>query len=795
MAKRHVRGQTRGKKAAGNSRVQQEGAPSLLAHAASRFRSPLAYVLGAVAAAALLAAAAAIWLRSDRPGPLPADVILAAYDPQVPLGQLTIHYPFDGSVFPPGIAPPSFRWEDGNRQSDAWLVHLRFAADEEGIVVERSLPEWKPSEEQWQAIQNRCVDAPAEVTVLGICRAQPDRASSSAQITIRTSADEVGAPIFYREVNLPFRDAVNDPSQIRWRLGDVASSEPPPVILKDLPVCGNCHSFSADGKVLGMDVDYANDKASYAILPVSDEMVLDRSKIISWSDYEPEDGQATFGLLSQVSPDGKYVASTIKDGSVFIPRPDLAFSQLFFPIKGIVGIYSREHDRIRPLPGADDPQLVQSNPVWSPDGKWIVFARSKRYRAEGSGLLTPEECKVFTHGGETFLFDLYRVPFNGGEGGRAEPLPGASRNGRSNYFPRYSPDGKWIVFCQAKTFMLLQPDSALYIIPSEGGEARRLRCNTSRMNSWHSWSPNGKWLVFSSKIFSPYTQLFLTHIDQQGNSTPPVLLETFTSADRAANIPEFVAAAQGSIRGIREQFLDDHSYVRQAQTNLQFEDPERAEASYRKALALNPKNIAAMFNLGGVLVDRGRVAEALDWFRAVLELAPDNFEAHLALGIQSMNLDRHAEAVASLEEAVRLRPDYSPARYYLGMAFQGQGKFEQSLEQYARILEADPDSTPALAQAAFVRATCPQRALRDYDAAVQMAERACELTEFNDPEFLATLGRVYAEVGRRPEAIKASRQAVDVARRSGREDFARRVERDFFEYWRQGTAPAARPQR
>lgn len=72
----------------------------------------------------------------------------------------------------------------------------------------------------------------------------------------------------------------------------------------------------------------------------------------------------------------------------------------------------------------------------------------------------------------------------------------------SNYFARFSPDGKWIVFCKAKSFMLLQPDSELYIVPAQGGEARRLRCNTSRMNSWHSWSRNGKWLVFSSKARS-----------------------------------------------------------------------------------------------------------------------------------------------------------------------------------------------------------------------------------------------------------------------------------------------------
>ena len=61
------------------------------------------------------------------------------------------------------------------------------------------------------------------------------------------------------------------------------------------------------------------------------------------------------------------------------------------------------------------------------------------------------------------------MPFNSGKGGKAEPLAGATENGMSNFFARYSPDGRWIVFCQAASFMLLQPDSRLYIMPAGGG--------------------------------------------------------------------------------------------------------------------------------------------------------------------------------------------------------------------------------------------------------------------------------------------------------------------------------------
>ena len=250
--------------------------------------------------------------------------------------------------------------------------------------------------------------------MIGVKAGRPVKVVSAATIAVQISQDPVEAPLFYREVNLPFIDAVTDPSKIRWRFGSISSPQPPPVILTGLPVCGNCHSFTRDGRTLAMDVDYANSKGSYVITPVKPQIVLATSDIITWDDYQKEDGEQTFGLLSQMSPDGRYVVSTVKDKSVFVPMPDLAFSQLFFPIKGILCVYDRQTRTFRALPGADDPAYVQSNPSWSPDGKYIVFARAKAYdlkntKGQGKVLLTREECKEFVEDGKPFLFDLYRV--------------------------------------------------------------------------------------------------------------------------------------------------------------------------------------------------------------------------------------------------------------------------------------------------------------------------------------------------------------------------------------------------
>jgi Tol biopolymer transport system component len=97
---------------------------------------------------------------------------------------------------------------------------------------------------------------------------------------------------------------------------------------------------------------------------------------------------------------------------------------------------------------------------------------------------------------------------------------------------------------------MLQPDSELYIIPAAGGTPRRMRCNRKRFNSWHSFSPNGRWMLFTSKVNSDFTEIFLTHIDENGMDSVPVCLSRFSDDHMAANVPEFVDLSAKAMRRI-----------------------------------------------------------------------------------------------------------------------------------------------------------------------------------------------------------------------------------------------------
>jgi tetratricopeptide (TPR) repeat protein len=696
---------------------------------------------------------------------------------------LAIQHPIAGAVMPSNFPAPMVLWTTKAGATDQFVAG--FIAGERKWLFEGILPPWKPAEADWREIKQAAQGGGVELILAAYHADRPGELTARAKTRFRVSAETLSDPLFYREVNLPFSEAVKDPSKIRWRFGPLDEGTPP-VVLENLPVCGNCHSFDRKGEHLAMDVDYANSKAAYVITRTAPEMRLATSDIISWDDYRREDGQQTFGLLSQISPDGRYVLSTVKDKSVFVPKPDLAFSQLFFPLRGILVTYDCDTKKFASLPGADDPAFVQSNPTWSPDGREVLFARNRaaeleKSRATGSILLTPDECEEFLKRGKAFRFDLYRVPFNGGEGGKAEPVRGASANGRSNYFPKFSPDGRWIVFCQASNYMLLQPDSELFIIPAAGGEARRLGCNLSRMNSWHSWSPDGKWMVFSSKAHSDYTQLYLTRISDQGEASPPVWLAHMVAPERAANIPEFVSLPRHGIVKIREQFLDDYSYTRAGNEFFRAGDVDQAIEKYRLALSLNPDNAMAHQRLGFLLfLVKHQPEEAMDHMRTAIRLEPHNPFAQYDLGFALSNRGDLTNAVVHLAEAVRLLPNGFDRNYSvpemnlnLAQAYYRLRRFDECIRPIEAVLRVVPDHAHANHLMAMVKVLEGETdaAMPYFDQAVRAEPHLGDL-----PDFYDLLSRNYVKQGLYAEGFRMAEKACRLATAAGRAPQAARLQ-------------------
>jgi serine/threonine-protein kinase len=122
-----------------------------------------------------------------------------------------------------------------------------------------------------------------------------------------------------------------------------------------------------------------------------------------------------------------------------------------------------------------------------------------------------------------------------------------------------------------------------------------------------------------------------------------------------------------------------------------------------------------------------------------------------------------------------VRPDYLAARITLAGILVEMGETQLAVEHYHKALQLEPDQAHVLKNLAWILATSKDVKLQNPNGVVKLAVRACELTEYNQPEFLDTLAAAYAAAGRFSQAIQTAEKAINLAENTGMTDLAERI--------------------
>ena len=165
---------------------------------------------------------------------------------------------------------------------------------------------------------------------------------------------------------------------VGWRLRDVSKPESR-LLLTGMHTCANCHSFSHDGKTLGIDLDGPqNDKGLYAVLNIKPQMSIRNEDVISWNSFQSNRpvriaGRVHVAGFAQrpIRESPRSMAATTSR----ISRTTVSFRCSIRRVESwrITTVPPGKNSR---LPGADDPRYVQTGADWSPDGKYLVYARA-----------------------------------------------------------------------------------------------------------------------------------------------------------------------------------------------------------------------------------------------------------------------------------------------------------------------------------------------------------------------------------------------------------------------------------
>jgi tetratricopeptide (TPR) repeat protein len=282
------------------------------------------------------------------------------------------------------------------------------------------------------------------------------------------------------------------------------------------------------------------------------------------------------------------------------------------------------------------------------------------------------------------------------------------------------------------------------------------------MNSWHSFSPNGRWLVFSSKSRSPYTQMYLTHIDADGADSPPILVDNATAANRAVNLPEFVNVPADGLRQIGGPVIDYYRLVNSAAYLQRTGSYQAAADAWRKVLELSPDDEVARRGLGTALLMTGHRGEAAVHLqkaseiglRAAIEADPSSARACNDLGVLLSGTGRVEEAVAQFEKAAALKPDFAAARANLGGALAKLGRLDEALVELRGALELDAGYAPAHYNLGLVLSQRgeAQGAIREWRSALEIDPKYAEAHD--------SLGDALYAQGQTTEALAHWRDAI-----------------------------------
>jgi len=116
---------------------------------------------------------------------------------------------------------------------------------------------------------------------------------------------------------------------------------------------------------------------------------------------------------------------------------------------------------------------------------------------------------------------------------------------------------------------------------------------------------------------------------------------------------------------------------------------------FTKAVAEDPKDYGARFNLALAYSFLGKDAESIPQYRAVLELKPGLYEAELNLGISMLRSKDAAGAIAQLKAAAEQRPKEFRPVFHLGDALRETGALAEAEAAYATAIGLKPDSAEA----------------------------------------------------------------------------------------------------
>ncbi len=190
-------------------------------------------------------------------------------------------------------------------------------------------------------------------------------------------------------------------------------------------------------------------------------------------------------------------------------------------------------------------------------------------------------------------------------------------------------------------------------------------------------------------------------------------------------------------------------------------------ALFEHNVAVTPTNGSAHFTLGIGYEHAGDTNRALACYRVAKTLSPNDLQPRRSLASRLASQGEFAAAEVEYTEILALNPNDFSDHGSLASVLAAEGRVDEEMFQLNEAVRLNPNSAATLNNLAWELAVNPRMEIRDRPRAVQLAQRACELTHSEQAVFLGTLAAAQAETGEFDAAIATAQRACDRAAKHG----------------------------